>query len=187
MSGLEKIIEDENFLKLLDEEDSYNMAEYLNDLGDYVTSSQAICIDKLFKDLNIFQDISVYNLEPNKNYNYILPTTSRNFPINSVINIRGAHVYSWGITPTYGCNIIIDNKTILDKRAIQFFVDEGMGKFTLTFLGVPQINSNCACSIAIEHGGEFEILIKKGLEDKILDLINKGVFYINGDVSIKEF
>lgn len=183
MDTLKTLLETEEFSSLLDSKDSLQMADFLNEISKKSENSCLKYINNLFKDLNIFQDIAICNFESNKKYNYVL-SGACTYPHNPLVNICGTCVYSRGVFPVVGCNIIIDNKTILDDSGIRIYANDPAEKFTLTFLGIPQFNCRQGIFIDIGRGGDVEIQVKSGLKDKIEKLINEERILIRGYATI---
>ena len=189
--SLKDLLQDEEFSNLLNSENSEQMADFLNELrqrdattGD-ADSVDYIQLNKLFKDLGVFGDIAICDADVNKVYNYVLSGAFWFAPIDSTIDLSTATIYPWGVAPIQRCNIVVGDKTIINNNAIRIYSNQDVGPDTLTFLGIPQCNSHQVGSIDISRDSVFEVLVKKGLKDKVKDLINER-FFTRGCIIIKE-
>lgn len=188
---MDKLLKNEKFLELLDKEDSGEMAAFLNELmnnmKDYhITYLDFIAIDNLFKSLNIFQDIAVYEADSDTKYNYVLTNAFMYHLMGTTIDLRNTVVYSEGVNPMSHCTIIVDDKTVLDEHGIRLKsenFDRRYENITLIFLGIPQVSSPDSIYIT---GDAVKIQVKKGLKNKVMDQFRNRNFFTRESFIVNE-
>lgn len=165
---INEIIENEEFLKLLDSEDSEKMTYYI---ATQVDTCWYRYLAEMFNDLGIFQDIALYSANPKKKYKYIVtyafgPTTC------DTIDLRGALVYYNGVANPVGSEIIVDETTIIKSYGIWITPNYKSQKFKLTFLGVPKIKQY-GIAIYPKLLDQVEIYAKANIVNEIKELFDK--------------
>lgn len=165
-------LRDKEFLELLDENDSYAMAHYLNKVNLWPEESKILI--KMFKDLDIFQDIALPGCDSFKKYTFIL---GRAFcKSGQEFDLKGAYVFGSGVAPGDKSKILIDSGTQLELFGINLpFIKNGAGH-ELVFLGIPRCVKN---SIFI-NAEKTTMYVKKD----ILPQINKMIS--NKEISLSE-
>lgn len=115
---LKELIQDEYFLKLLDENNPKEMTSYLSNLR----SQEEINIDtykdltKMFKELDIYQDIYMYYRMPLGEKIKYITTGSILFPENKTLDLRNKMLASHSIAGPNECKLMLDSTTeILDE------------------------------------------------------------------------
>lgn len=112
---VEEMFNDKNFKKILDEENSEAMVDYLYH---NLPRNKYVLIANMFKDLGIFQDIAMHNADPKKKYKYIIDEAF-NDKTRGTVDVRGATICYDGIYNPVDCEIIFDNTTNIQRKGLR--------------------------------------------------------------------
>lgn len=108
---LNELLKDENFLRLLDEENSKEIALYLSNLRSQEEINTNVYKDltKMFKDIGIYQDVYMYYRMPLDEKIKYITTGAMLFPENKTLDLRNKVLASSSITGPKDCKLVLDS------------------------------------------------------------------------------
>lgn len=172
---LEELLQKEEFLKILDRENSEDMIEYL--YYNLPGNEYALVAD-MCKDLGIFQDIAMCGADPNKKYKYIIHKAFNNKTHDAVIDTRGAKIFCDGIWNPANCEIILDSTTTICWSGIRISPNNDKDKFKLTFLGIPKFEEVNGIIIRTTFK-QIEVRTKADIANEVKELFRGGYILPN--------
>lgn len=185
--GITQLLKDQDFLDLLDENDSKKMAKYLNSIDKWDAYEK---LEQMFNDLGVFQDIALYNPKADKKYKYALRRSITPYYWNSTnnktqVDLGDTYLYPAAVSVinSGGLNILVDSTTTIEPNGIRFDTNDKDSHIKLTFLGIPKFVRDHGIVLWPLLKSQVEIYttpdlvddVKKLFDDKYIDTTKPGL------------